>query len=221
MKILKTKLLRDHSPPFKYFIISNFKKFIMKALLIFINIIAFSLTTKAQLDKGTWLVGGVGNFLSSKIEYTSPTFSYTSNRVDISVSPKIGYLIIDKLGVGLITSFSKYKEQINGPGGGYTNENRFAFGPFAKYYFLEKGKQYNILTELNYQYGLYSFKPIKGNSQTFNAAVGPVVYFNTNVGLEFLLGYYSTKETIRQSGDIIRKQSGFQIGIGFQIHLEN
>lgn len=193
----------------------------MKQLFFLLATILISNIVFSQLDKGIWLVGGTGNFLSSKYENSSPTFSSTSNRVDIAISPNVGYFVIDKLALGLKTSFTKYKEQVNGTGGLFSNVNRFSFGPFTKYYFLEKDKQYNILTEFSYQYGFYSFKPTKGNSNTFNAAVGPVVYFNTTAGLEFLLGYYSTKETIKQNGDNITKQSGFQIGIGFQIHLEN
>ncbi|MDP1845103.1 MAG: hypothetical protein Q8K64_16945 [Sediminibacterium sp.] len=191
----------------------------MKIILIFIFIFFFSITAKSQLDKGIWLVSGTGNFLTSKYEYTSPTFSSKSDRLNIAISPNIGYFIIDKLAVGLRTSFSKNKDQVTGVGGGYTNVNRFSIGPFTKYYFLEKYKHYNLVADVSYQYGLYSFKPTKGNSNTFNAAIGPVIYFNTSVGLEFLVGYYSTKETIKQDGDITTKQSGFQIGIGFQIHL--
>jgi hypothetical protein len=192
----------------------------MKHLMTPVFLLLF-LNASAQLDKGIWLVGGTGNFLSSKYENSSLINSYTSNRLDIAVSSNVGYFVIDKLALGLKMGFTKYKEQVVSTGGLYSNVNRFSFGPFVKYYFLEKDKQYNILTDLSYQYGLYSFKPTKGNSNTFNASVGPVIYFNTSVGLEFLLGYYSTKETIKQNGDNITKQSGFQIGIGFQIHLEN
>lgn len=181
----------------------------------------FFFNANAQIDKGIWLVGGTGNFLSSNYENSGPTFSSKSNRVDIAISPNVGYFVLDKLALGLKTSFTKYKEQITGTGGLYSNVNRFSFGPFVRYYFLEKDRQYNLLTEVNYQYGLYSFKPTKGNSNSFNAAIGPVIYFNTSVGLEFLLGYYNTKETIKQNGDNIIKQSGFQVSIGFQIHLEN
>jgi hypothetical protein len=67
---------------------------------------------------------------------------------------------------------------------------------------------------------LYWFTPTKGSINTFSASAGPVIYFNSSVGMEFLLGYYSRKEVIQQNGDIINHQKGFQIGIGFQIHLE-
>jgi hypothetical protein len=186
------------------------------AFLLFLNICF------AQLDKGMWLVGGSGNYLTSKLEYTSPTFSSSSKKLDITVTPNIGYFIFDKLAIGLKTSFTKYKDQVSGSGGLInTNSNRITFGPFAKFYILQKEKQYNLLAEVNYQYGLYRFKPTKGSSNTFNAAIGPVIFFNSSVGLEFLLGYYSIKETIKQTGDFISNQSGFQISIGFQIHLEN
>jgi len=193
----------------------------MKITLTLITFLFFVFTAKSQLDKGVWLVGGTGNLLSSKYEYNSPTLSYTSDRLDIGIAPNVGYFIADKLALGIRLNYTKYKDQVNGAGGGYTNVNRFSFGPLARYYVLNKENRYNLLTEVNYQYGLYSFKPTKGNSNTFNALVGPVIYFNTSVGLEFLLGYYSTTETIKQSGDNITKQSGFQISLGFQIHLEN
>lgn len=191
--------------------------------LITLAFVFLVINASAQLDKGVWLVGGTGSLLASKVEYTIPAMSYVYNadRLNISVSPNIGYFIVDKFALGLKTNYTKSKEQGNGLGGGYSNENRFSLGPFARYYFLNKDKQYNILSELSYQYGFYWFKPNKGNSNTFNIAAGSAVYFNSSVGLEFLVGYYSTKETIRVNADKnISKQNGMQVSIGFQIHLQ-
>jgi hypothetical protein len=218
--MLKLIIQRDNNPPIGNSI--KHKKLnisIMKqSLLIVLTTLTFQ--SFGQLTKGNWLVGGTGNFLTSKNTYTSPTYSSTSERIDINISPNVGYFIIDKLAAGLRSSFSKYKEQVNGAGGGYSNLNRFEFGPFMRYYFLSAEKQYNILSDINYQYGLYWFTPTKGSINTFSASAGPVIYFNSSVGMEFLLGYYSRKEVIQQNGDIINHQKGFQIGIGFQIHLE-
>ena len=55
--------------------------------------------------------------------------------------------------------------------------------------------------------------------------VGTVVYFNSCVGIEFLLGYSSSLENIegfREDAEDFLKETrkGFQMGIGFQIHLE-
>lgn len=188
----------------------------MKSILtILLLLLCISFTAKCQLDKGIWLVGGTGNFLSSKNTYTSPTYSSVSDRIDVKISPNLGYFIADKFGVGLRTSFSKYKEQVNGAGGLTSNVSSFEFGPFARYYFLQSDKRYNILADMCYQYGIYYSKPTKGNINTFSASAGTVVFFNSSVGLEFLLGYYSRNEVIKQNGNIVTNQRGFQIQIGF------
>jgi len=46
------------------------------------------------------------------------------------------------------------------------------------------------------------------------------VFFNTSVGLELLLGYYHRKEVIKENEEFVTNQKGFQISIGFAIHLE-
>jgi len=109
-----------------------------------------------------------------------------------------------------------------GQGGLTSNVSRFEFGPFARFYFLPADNQYNILADVSYQYGIYYSKPTKGKINTLSASAGTVVFFNSSVGLEFLLGYYSRKEVIplTTSGENITKQKGFQISVGFQIHLE-
>ena len=142
----------------------------------------FSIEATSQIDKKTWLVGGTGNFLSYKNTYSNPTFSYTSDRVKIKISPNIGYFPVNKLGIGLRPSYSKYKDVVNGSGGVNSNENRFELGPFIRYYFLSAEKRYNILTDMCYQYGIYWFKPVKGNINTFSASTGTVVFFNSSVG---------------------------------------
>jgi hypothetical protein len=222
METINTKLVRVHGSPFRklHFFqikISNMKHTITPLFLF------FCINVSAQLNKGTWLVGGSGSFKSSATESYGTGYSQTSDRLEIAISPNVGYFVMDKLALGLKTSFTKHKEEVDGPGGLYTNTNRFYVGPFARYYFLEKEKQFNLLADIGYQYVRVNFKPIiKVDITNFNAAVGPVIYFNTTVGLEFLVGYYSTKETRKQSGgDYTNKQSGLQMSIGFQIHLEN
>lgn len=189
--------------------------------LITLAFVFLTISASAQLDKGVWLVGGTGSLLASKVEYTIPamSYAYSADKLNISISPNIGYFLMDKFALGIKSSYNKDKSEVND--GGYSNENRFSLGPFARYYFLEKDKQYNILSALSYQYGFYWIKPSKGNSNTFNVAAGSAVYFNNSVGLEFLVGYYSTKETVRiGDNNNIVKQNGMQMSIGFQIHLQ-
>ncbi|HEU5164212.1 MAG TPA: hypothetical protein VFU29_01660 [Chitinophagaceae bacterium] len=193
----------------------------MKTTLIALLFTITLTSAHAQLTKGNWLVGGTGNFLASKNSYSTPTSSSSSDRIDIKISPAVGYFVVDKLSIGLRPSFSKYKDVVDGTGGNInSNINRFEIGPFLRYYFLEADKQYNILADFGYQYGFYWFKPTKGSINTFSANAGTVIFFNTVVGGEFLVGYYQRKEVIKQNGDFITNQKGLQISLGFQIHLE-
>ena len=194
----------------------------MKKFFFLFSSAIFFFSAQAQLTKDNWLAGGTGNFLSSKNTFSSPAYSSSSDRIDIKISSNIGYFIADKFALGVRPSFSKYKEQVNGAGGLTSNVSRFEFGPFVRYYFLQADKQYNILTDVSYQYGIYYSKPTKGNINTFSASAGTVVFFNSTVGLEFLAGYYSRKEVmpLTTSGENVSNQKGFQIGIGFQVHLE-
>lgn len=189
----------------------------MKNIISLFLLISFSVA-KSQIDKAIWLVGGSGSFSSTKNTFNSPNYSQTSDVVGIKISPNIGYFIFEKFAIGLRPSFSKDKAQVTTAAGGYTNVNRFEIGPFVRYYFLNKEKPYNILTDISYQTGLYAFRSDKGTNNTFSASVGQVIYFNSSVGLEFLLGYYRRNEKVKEVFETM--QQGFQIGIGFQIHLE-
>lgn len=182
-------------------------------------LLLFSFTAKCQLDKGIWLVGGSGNFYASKNTYAVQSSSYyaESNDLTVKISPTIGYFIADKFVVGLKPFFTWYKSHTTTPGGGNENEKRYGIGPFLRYYFLEKEKQFNILAETSYQHGFYSFIS-KGKSNIFSIAAGPVIYFNSSVGLEFLIGYSSIKENIDLGANTTKK--GLDVGIGFQFYLQ-
>lgn len=114
-------------------------------------------------------------------------------------------------------TFSSIKGEVTTTGGLSTNVQRYWIGPFGRYYFLQPNKQVNILADISYQYGFFGGIS-EGKLNTFSAMVGPVVYFNSSVGIEFLLGYSSSLEDVEGFQKETRK--GFQIGIGFQIHLE-
>lgn len=190
----------------------------MKSTLPILFFILLSIPAKAQLNKGIWLAGGNGKFYSYNSEYSSGSYDNEAKYTQIDVSPSIGYFAADKLAFGIKPTFSSIKGRVTSLGGGYTNVQRYWIGPFARYYLLNASNNYNIVTDLSYQYGLVNGSGLKGKLSTFSALLGPVIYFNTSVGLEFLLGYSYTKEDVEQANREIRK--GFQIGLGFQIHLE-
>jgi hypothetical protein len=127
--------------------------------------------------------------------------------------------LADKFVLGLRPGYTKNKAQVTTTSGGNTNENRLDVGPFVRYYFLKPDKQFNVLTDVSYQYGFYWFTPTKGNRHTFSASAGTVVFFNSSVSLELLLGYYTQKENIDDAFKAKNEQKGLQMTVGFQFHL--
>ena len=224
MKLLKKMLLQDNSPPKR----NRKNKFLtiksiitMKNISLFIAItLLFTINSFGQLDKKTWLVGGTGSFDSYKENYTY-VFTGTGENIEIErnikeieFSPKVGYFIIDKLALGIGVSYISEKSEsktISGnASGGSSKSHSFYVGPFARYYFLNKDKPYNILAEANYQFGSISqgsVEPSKGNLSRFSIHVGPEIYFNSSVGMNLLIGYTNSNR-------------GFQVAIGFQIYLQ-
>lgn len=186
--------------------------------LIFCFALLFSKNSHAQIDKGIWLVGGSGKFYSYNSTYNSTSYSNEAKYTQIDLSPTIGYFVADKLALGIKPTFSSIKGKVTSAGGGTTNVQRYLIGPFGKYYLLNTTNNYNVVSEVSYQLGLFNAGAQKGKLSTFSALLGPVIYFNKSVGLEFLLGYSYSKEDVEQANKEIRK--GFQIAIGFQIHLE-
>ncbi len=195
----------------------------MKNFFCFAFLLLITNTTFGQLTKGHWLVGGSGSFYLSKRDYISYVNSSTngfSKELHLTISPNIGYFLIDKLAVGLRPFFSWGKGESfpNDPtvSGGESDSKRYGIGPFGRYYFLDKDKPFNILADINYQIGIWDVGD-KGKLSNFSFLAGPVIYFNTSVGMEFLLGYSSQSEELKNFSK--NSSKGFSVNIGFQIHL--
>ena len=91
-------------------------------------------------------------------------------------------------------------------------------GAFGRWYLLQKDKNYNIVTDGSYQYGLQTnFGKNTGHANTFKFLVGPELYFNSTIGIELLVGYSSRKELY--DGGNSNFYRGFLTTIGFQLHL--
>ena len=150
-----------------------------------------------------------------------------------AVTPNIGYFLYDRFVGGLKIGVSHNKEnygdlineRIPVASGGYSNMTWFDVGPFLRYYFLKTENQVNLFTEGNYIFGAASTKPGKGQRTSYSFFAGPVVYFNSSVGLEFKIGYIKYKSTLfglnSSDDDFSSKNGQFQIGLGLQAHLEN
>lgn len=199
----------------------------MKKVLLF-TLTAFILkTSSAQITKHNWLVGGTGLFSSTTSN--SMAGAIGQRHTQINLSPNIGYFLVDKLAAGLRLGYSndRYKE-LNTPNYNLSKYIAYSVGPFLRYYFLPSDKQFNLLVDGSYQYGNergggvvstgsdpVDFDLTKYQKHTFSFAAGPVIYFNSSVGLEFLAAYTTSKYA-----NITGRNNTFQVGVGLQVHLE-
>lgn len=192
------------------------KPFIISCFLI------LSISLQAQLDKNTWLVGGNANLYTYTSEFNSQSLSTTSKYTSIDLTSSIGYFVKDKFVCGLRPYFSKYKGESSG--GGRTNGFKLAVGPFMRYYFLNKEKPFNILTDISYSFGTNQYRTGNYENGRFNTLYltsGVEFYFNSSVGLEFLIGYKFQDASINNSPAAYTNSfKGFQSSIGFSFHLE-
>ena len=191
----------------------------MKNLFFLFAFVCYASTAAAQLTKGHWLVGGNGSFDDYTGSYNSLGVNSGATYTDISISADIGYFVTDKLAFGLKPTFSSLKDRDLYNSSGSTNFQRYWLGLFGRYYLLDKKKSYNILVDASYQFGAFVSHRITSDTKlrNFSMLVGPVIYFNSSVGIEFLMGY---NHRINNFSTIESTHEGVQIVIGLQINLK-
>lgn len=186
------------------------KTLLLMKLILFLFVLTPSFASFSQITKNNWLVGGSGEF--SKIKVHDETTNY------LQLSPNIGYFFFDKFAAGLKCSYTNYFGKTTGNIAVATARGLY-IGPFTRFYLLSTDKQFNILLEATYQHGWEKkgdrWITTKYSLDRFSFTAGPAVYFNSCVGLEFLIGYSQSKYTVETF-----HESKFQMGVGLQVHLE-
>jgi hypothetical protein len=180
-------------------------------LFIFSFIIFLTNNAVSQITKGNLIVGG--NFSFNRTSNTNSN-NIISKQSVVSITPMVGYFLKDKFALGLRSELNNYSGSITGSI--RNSSNRLDFGPFLRYYFLPVNNRVNLFSESAYLLSLFKSNNSNWSSGNgFLINVGPVIYLNKTVGLEFTLGYSSQYWT-NSSGSF----NNFRTGIGFQIHLE-
>ena len=197
----------------------------MKQSILFLTAtFFFALSSSAQFDEKHWLVGGNGSFKSLNNNFQSNNADWEYKITDIKLTPNIGYFFIDKFAAGLKFTLDLRNEKgLSVGSAAYGKSLRLDYGPFVRYYFLDKEKQFNILADASYQFGNVKILDEKGGRSNFSFLAGPAIYFNSSVAIEFLAGYIHTMEEISSQtyGNPYKQiDKGFQFAIGLQIHLE-
>ena len=180
---------------------------------IFTIILFFTSLSYSQITKNNWLVGGSGNFKTTKTEKLSDGTKPYDDRTIFSISPNVGYFFYDKLagGIGLSYTYDNIYNQ---------KYQYFGAGPFVRYYFLKTDKQINLFLQGNYYYYQGGGKTQDGNdtgrfhNNGYGFKAGTSVFLNSSVAVELTLDYISN----RLNSEL--KENTIMAGIGFQIHLE-
>jgi hypothetical protein len=154
----------------------------------------------AQVTKGNLLAGGSLNFSSEKDSESKVT--------NFQFSPAFGYFFADKLAGGLRSSFSSMKME------GIDAVTDLVVGPFVRYYLLPKENNVNLLADADFLFGSAKLGDNTLSQNTFSFSAGPVVFLNKHTGMEFKLGFSSSKLE-----DFTDRTNTFNILIGFQMHL--
>lgn len=166
----------------------------MKKATLLIVVSYFVLNkSRSQITKDYWMVGGNANFSFNSASAGSTVTKTTT----VNLTPNIGYFFIDKFAGGIRFSFYNNDIKFGSPNSNSTRFTTYGIGPYIRYYFLSVDKPYNILSEISYQFDkekieTNSSSSSNNNSNSFSLSFGSVIYFNTSVGLEFLLNYTSS-----------------------------
>lgn len=179
---------------------------------ILFTLLFFKSFSYSQITKNNWLVGGSGNFKSTKTEKLSDGTKAYDDRIILTISPNVGYFFYDKLagGINLIYTYDNIFEDYQ----------YFGVGPFIRYYFLNSEKRINLFLQGNFNYYEGGSKTIDGNdngvfhNSGYGFKAGSAIFLNSSVALEFSLDYNSNNL------NSTLKEETFTIGLGFQIHLE-
>lgn len=181
-----------------------------RILLLFIVITLILFKANGQITRGNWLVGGNMSFTAS--QFKSDISPRQKNSL-LVISPTVGYFLADKLATGLKVSFNSANQN---DGTNSLKQQNFNFGPFLRYYFLSTENRANLFVDGIYQYGITnasSSSNLKLNTYSFSG--GSSIFFNSNVAVEFSLGYSTT--TYSNYNGV---NSNIIAGIGLQFHLQ-
>lgn len=217
----------------------------MKKNLLAIAIVfsSFVLSSHAQTEAGTKMLGGNAGFSFSKEKTKVGSITADGWRnYGFYLNPNAGLFIIDQLAVGGMVTIQSYGSSLKDGyqlGGGNAENMKsssvsLAIGPWVRYYYPigEKGA---VFGELNTLLGVQQSKsseldngnvvmeknPMHRLSQ-FGIGPGYSYFISDKVGLEGLLQYRVQRASHKDDGDEYRTKEttgGFYFNIGLQVYL--
>lgn len=200
--------------------------------LFFAGALALFGAMNAQTEKGSWVVSGKTGlgFNSVNTKYKVEGKSYDGPKVStFSITPSIGYFVIDNLAVGLDLQFVSTKTTFKNDQFDMnvdTKNSTFTVMPNATYYFAT-GSSFRPYVGAGVGYGsvtsteLYNDKETTKGGLAWGAKGGFVYLLNSTVGLDLGVGYnsLSTKETV-QNTEVKTNTGGLGVNLGVSVFFK-
>jgi outer membrane protein len=204
----------------------------MKRILFSFIFLGVAVYAQAQPAAGNFFVGGSFSISSSSEKSKFDGTTNTDNvSTEISVLPKAGYFLSDKIavgaGIGVVTTIDKAPD--SNPDKQVSNS--FLFRPFGRYYLISGTGGIFAEATMGMQIGkektYYETTTEESNLVGFTAGIAPGVYYyiTPQLGLEATFGFFgfiyqSTKyeddsKDIRTGGGIDISPSSFTFGLTY------
>lgn len=200
------------------------KKFILLAIvLVSTNVIL------AQTEQGKYVLSGATGlqFISSNIEYEYDGQSQGDlTQTSFSITPSIGYFVINNLAIGLSANFSTSTQK--NLGSKYTNKSTMIL-PSALYYFPVAGNLrplvqvgagiMSTVSEGDFSSPFYESYKQETSGLAINFGGGAAYFINENVSLNFGLSYTMANLKHGDDSDFVQKQGNFAGNVGLSVYF--
>ena len=199
----------------------------MKKVLLACAILCSAVTASAQQEettdnptsKGHFIVDGSVYFSLNNSKSERDGLSSKNKSFGLGISPKAAYFVVDRLALGLETSFNYHDSEFTNSEGEKSSQNGTALsvGPFARYYLVN-----GLFGQASVGFGSSKsnsdISEYKSNSFRYQFGVGYAIFLGQQISLEPIVSYRHTKNT-QDGSSTDSTNNGFTLGAGFTIYL--
>lgn len=199
----------------------------MKKVLLACAIICSAVTASAQQEettnnptsKGHFIVDGSVFFSTNNSKSEQDGFNTENKAFGLGLSTKAAYFVVDRLALGLETSFNYTDQEFINSEGEKSSQNSTAtsVGPFVRYY-LVNGLFGQASAGIGGAKTNSRGDEFKSSVFRYQLGVGYAIFLGPQVSLEPLVSYRHIKTT-RDQSSLETTNNGFTLGAGFTIYL--
>jgi len=180
-----------------------------KLVLSLVAVAAFGFTANAQEgEKPTFGFQETNVFVEGNFEFNDVVSGKGDDKTkatSFKFTPKVGYMLSDKVAVGVALGFGKTPGEFDGTTR-LANEKTLYAGAFARYYFLDLGQRFKTFAEVGVGFDQWKQGDAKNTGVKAGLDLGINYFVTKNIAINFGLGdvlsFRSGKDKFKgESGD--------------------